>query len=321
MTASGSLNLRAEPSGKIIASIPQYATLTVLERGSAWCNVQYGTLTGYVMTAYLTFDNTSASAPATSEPETFTLNATVVTASGSLNLRQSASRSANVLTTIPRLATVTVLQKGSEWCQITYGGVTGYVLTEFLQFSATETATPTSAPTSSDATQVTAWVLTPSGSLNLRESASSDSGIVAEMPRLSKVTLLEKGQTWSKLLYGEIIGYAMTEYLTTTDPATAKTVEPTATPAPTQTKAPETVADDPTLRNADNDCYAIVVPKAEKNKQSIYAACSEKSNVIEEIEAQSKVQLLRIGDTWCEVALEDGKVGFCPTECLEWIVS
>ena len=61
-TASGSLNLRTEPSlsGDVVARIPQYATVNVQQRGDSWCYVVYNDTIGYVMTTYLTFSGDSA---------------------------------------------------------------------------------------------------------------------------------------------------------------------------------------------------------------------------------------------------------------------
>ncbi len=150
-TASGSLNLRTEPSlsGGVIARIPQYATINVQQRGDSWCYVVYNDTIGYVMTSYLTFDGDSVQPPSdgASEPDSGdnstntgsdgaggTMTAYVQTESGSLNLREQPGSAYRVLRTIPRGTAVTVLSYGDPWCQVIYGGVEGYVMTSFLRF-------------------------------------------------------------------------------------------------------------------------------------------------------------------------------------------
>lgn len=157
-TASGSLNLRTEPSlsGGVIARIPQYATINVQQRGDSWCYVVYNDTIGYVMTSYLTFDGDSVQPPSdgASEPDSGdnstntgndgaggTMTAYVQTESGSLNLREQPGSAYRVLRTIPRGTAVTVLSYGDPWCQVIYGGVEGYVMTSFLRFD-----TPPSLP-------------------------------------------------------------------------------------------------------------------------------------------------------------------------------
>ena len=274
-TASGSLNLRTEPSlsGGVVARIPQYATVNVQQRGDSWCYVVYNDTIGYVMTTYLTFSGDSAQTQpdggdASGESGSGsgdnsgntgnagdnsggTMTAYVQTASGSLNLREQPGSAYRVLRTIPRGSAVTVLSYGDPWCQVTYGGTEGYVMTSFLRFdtqptlpqepdmgedqdetdkpetggSSAETsqpATPTPAPPQEqpdESTAVTAWVNTASGSLNLRYSPDSSAQIIGTIPRLAAVKLLVEGNEWSYVGYNGQYGYVMTRYLTTTQPS------------------------------------------------------------------------------------------------------
>ena len=150
------------------------------------------------------------------------MTAYVQTASGSLNLREQPGSAYRVLRTIPRGSAVTVLSYGDPWCQVTYGGTEGYVMTSFLRFDTQPTlpqepdtdkdqgetdmpetggssgetsqpATPTPAPPQEqpdESTAVTAWVNTASGSLNLRYSPDSSAQIIGTIPRLAAVKLL-----------------------------------------------------------------------------------------------------------------------------------
>lgn len=274
-TVSGSLNLRAEPSlsGGVVARIPQYATVNVQQRGDSWCYVVYNDTIGYVMTSYLTFDGDSAQTPpeggdASDESgsgsgdnsenagnaggnSSGTMTAYVQTESGSLNLREQPGSAYRVLRTIPRGSAVTVLSYGDPWCQVTYGGTEGYVMTSFLRFDTQPTlpqepetdegqeetdapetdgangetsqpATPTPPPPQEqpdESTAVAAWVNTASGGLNLRYSPSSSAQIIGTIPRLAEVKLLVKGNEWSYVSYNGQYGYVMTSYLTTTQPS------------------------------------------------------------------------------------------------------
>lgn len=274
-TASGSLNLRTEPSlsGGVVARIPQYATVNVQQRGDSWCYVVYNDTIGYVMTTYLTFsgdstqtqpdggdtsgesgsgsgDNSGNTGNADGN-SSGTMTAYVQTASGSLNLREQPGSAYRVLRTIPRGSAVTVLSYGDPWCQVTYGGTEGYVMTSFLRFDTQPTlpqepdmgedqdetdkpetggssgetsqpATPTPAPPQKqpdESTAVTAWVNTASGGLNLRYSPSSSAQIIGTIPRLAEVKLLVEGNEWSYVGYNGQYGYVMTSYLTTTQPS------------------------------------------------------------------------------------------------------
>lgn len=272
-TASGSLNLRTEPSlsGGVVARIPQYATVNVQQRGDSWCYVVYNDTIGYVMTTYLTFSGDStqtqpdggdtsgesgsgsvdSSGNAGNAGGNGTMTAYVQTESGSLNLREQPGSAYRVLRTIPRRSAVTVLSYGDPWCQVTYGGTEGYVMTSFLRFDtpptlpqepetdegqeetdapetdgangeASQPTTPTPTPPQEqpdESAAVTAWVNTASGSLNLRYSPDSSAQVIGTIPRLAAVKLLVKGNEWSYVSYNGQYGYVMTSYLTTTQPS------------------------------------------------------------------------------------------------------
>lgn len=371
-TASGSLNLRTEPYGTIIMTIPQYASVTVSQRGSSWCYVQYAGVYGYVMTAYLSFSeiaDTATTAPTdtatvtptvtpdtsdtstvatpspsptpapTSTPEA-PLTAVVNTVSGSLNLRAAASTSAEILTTIPRLTTITVSNKGTLWSQVYYGSYTGYVQNAFLTFSVVTTVSPaesvsTVAPTTNTGT--TAWVYTSSGSLNLRAAASSSATIVTTLPRLTQVTVWAQNGSWSQISYGIYSGYCMSQYLVSTCPAelgTTATVTSTSTPetnagtsnetdvqADTETEntgETEVITEDPTLKAPDQTLYATITPKDGAETLSLQTTCVQSDGWLLEMIAGSQVQVLRKGNNWCEV-MYFGQPGFCLTEGLTMI--
>ncbi len=354
LTASGSLNLRAEPYGKVLLTIPQGTTVTVLSRGGTWCFVSYAGISGYAMTAYLSFTDSSATATPTPTPSASgtatdtggvtpspsptatatataagTLTATVLTPSGSLNLRASSSTGAQIVTTIPRLSTVTVLAKGDTWTSVVYSAYMGYVQSAYLSYAGDASAV-TATPASTDG--VAAWVVTTSGSLNLRASASTSATILTTIPRLAQVTLFSQDATWCGVRYGAYSGYAMTAYLTTTRPAelvgattqatqtdtatasTATTQTSTSTPTPTPT-ANTTTDEDPTLKAPDAPLYATITPKDSAATLPLWVACSQDQGRLLDMLAGAQLQVLRRGDTWCEVLYFEQK-GFCLTEGL-----
>lgn len=185
-TQSGSLNLRAEArsGSQILAQIPQYATVTVHSKGAEWCSVTYLATSGYAMTAFLSFpagggtgslttSEDESVGSATPQPEatptpsgqagTNALLATVTTASGSLNLRESAMPGSPVLTRIPRGTTIVVSEKLSAWSRTTYAGMTGYVMNGYLTFQS-QNPTLTPSPILSPSPTVSGIETTPSPS-------------------------------------------------------------------------------------------------------------------------------------------------------------
>ena len=217
-TSSGSLNLRESASlySRVIRTIPRGATVDVLSRDTSWSRVRYAGSEGYVLNQYLTFQTSP-----TPTPGTGTSMARVTTSSGSLNLREYASTSARVLVRIPQYAYVTVYSRGATWCYVSYGGYAGYVMTQYLTF-VSDTPTPT--PTPGTGTFL-ARVTTASGSLNLREYASTSARVLVRIPQFSYINVYSRGATWCYVSYGGYAGYVMTEFLTF--------VSDSPTPAPT----------------------------------------------------------------------------------------
>ncbi|MBR6809527.1 MAG: SH3 domain-containing protein, partial [Clostridia bacterium] len=157
-TEKGSLNLRAIPDGKVLRTVPQYAAVNVISRGTSWTKVSYQGITGYVMTKFLSFNTVQPAptqVPAATQPPQVTpipeqsgqqviCYAIVMTPRGSLNLRKYADSDAKVLLTIPQYTQIPVHQKGSAWSLVSYKGETGYVMNSFLSFS--NPTVPTAAP-------------------------------------------------------------------------------------------------------------------------------------------------------------------------------
>ncbi len=219
-TKSGSLNLRESPSAsaKVLRTIPQNETISILEKGASWCKTVYGGDTGYVMTQFLTFLGSSApivSPTPTPRPIQPTgASARVTTQSGSLNLRQSPNASAKVLRTIPQNDMVSVQERGAEWSKVAYDGTAGYVMTRYLTFSSTATPVPDSdiRLTPLDA-PISARIMPTSSTLNLRDGCSLSAQVLLEMPKYDMLLITALGDTWCAVLYEGRSGYCMTKYL------------------------------------------------------------------------------------------------------------
>lgn len=155
-TESGTLNVRSEPDGEaqVLAAIPRLAQVEVILKGEEWCEVIYLETQGYVLTKYLSFEEQETQAEeAQGVKWVYTQNG------NALNLRDAPD--GNVLTTIPNLQKVTLIQTGTEWSKVSYNGITGYVVSSYLadteptpaQTQAAATATPSLTEAPPQATQ------------------------------------------------------------------------------------------------------------------------------------------------------------------------
>ncbi len=222
-TAKGALNMRDKIGGAVIAKIPEKAYFIVTEYGATWCKAWYDGKTGYVMTKFVKLTGGDMPTPTpvpTLEPVID--YARVTTANGGLNLRETINGTR--IAVIPQGATVSVHSKGADWSRVSYSGKTGYVMTKFLTFgSVAPTETPTPAP---EVVTSYARVNTVSGGLNLRETPNGTR--IAVIPQNAVIGVITKGADWSRVKYGDKVGYVMTKFLADT----------TATPAPTTPPTP-----------------------------------------------------------------------------------
>ena len=233
-TATGSLNLRATASsgGKILTTIPEKGSFTLLEKGTKWCKVWYKGITGYVMTAYVRFDKPLPTVRPGVVTATPTLQpgspsgtvAYVNTVYGSLNMRSAATSGSKIVKRIPEKAAITVITPGADWSYVWYNGSSGYVMTKFIRMAnATATpigttatpkpatvATPTPQPLSGSRAQVSS---SNGGSVNMRAAESATSARVRLVPNGEIVDVLKYGKEWCQVSYKGSTGYMMTKFL------------------------------------------------------------------------------------------------------------
>lgn len=60
---------------------------------------------------------------------------------------------------------------------------------------------------------VVGYATVQNGSLNLRSSQSTSSTKLATIPNGTRISIVEQGSEWSKVVYGQYTGYVMTKYL------------------------------------------------------------------------------------------------------------
>ena len=276
-TRSGTLNLRRQPSlgSTVIMQIPKGQRVGILQRLDSWCKVSYAGINGYVMTSYLAMEGSDA-------PEA-TLTGIVTTPSGTLNLRETPSTTARVLTAIAPGTEVSILTQGNEWSKITHGGYTGYVMTRFLTIGGSTPETPVE---SAD----TVTVHTGNGSLNLRESPDANARVLTVIPDGTQLERLIAGSAWTKVRYGSHTGYVMTRFLKKGAAAGGST------------QLQETTA---------------TVSTSDGGGLNLRATASSAAQVLLVIPNGTGVTVLEKGDTWCRVKYQE-REGYVMTRYLSF---
>jgi len=306
-TASGSLNLRkrASSGADILARIPQYTVIDVLDIEGTWTKVTYKGETGYVMSAFLTYlaeGEGDTTPPPTDAPVTQTQYARVTTASGSLNLRKRASTSAGLISRIPQNEVIPVVEKLGTWTKVTYNGDTGYVMTTFLTFIENSDAIPpeedTTPPADGDINAtLMAQVTTEKGSLNLRKRPSSSASILTTIPQYAYIQVLERGDSWSKVTFDGYTGYVMSSFLTF--------VSGSVTPGtPVQ---PDDQVETPWARVT-----------TESGSLNLRSRGSSSAKILDTIPRHTIISVLEKGAVWSQVSY-DGQTGYVKNSFLTFL--
>ena len=247
---------------------------------------------------------TAAPLPITPPVHSSTVPAWVNTESGSLNLRSAPNGSAKVIRTIPQYAKIAVTEREVSWCKVVYSGSEGYVMTKYLSFAeiAEPPATPTTAPVfpASEGGQI-ARVTTEKGSLNLRKEPKSNAKVLCTVPQNDQVVVIDGGETWSRVVYEGIQGYAMTKFLTI-DTEPAHTSPPSSVPV-----EPMRALSMPVLARVNTPLSTL----------NLREGCSTDTRILLEIPRNEYATITAIGDTWCTVTYQEVS-GYCMMQYLEF---
>ena len=194
LVTGGGLNLReqASASSTRLIQIPNNTTIAVADYNDDWYSTSYGTYSGYVMKQYVTLLN------ATSD----TVHQGSVTGGG-LNLRRTATTTADALIQIPNATQIEVTDYDAEdsWYRTTYGGYAGYVMKQYVTL-----ATP---PTSS-------WRYgrVTSSALNVRKAPSTSAALWNNVWPLNRVALIKPSETgWYETLYRGEAAYISASFI------------------------------------------------------------------------------------------------------------
>lgn len=317
-STASTLNLRQGPGTEhaVLAEIPRGTVIVVTSRGDEWCAVRWGTLTGYVMTKYLSFDVPTAT-PTPSPTPTATPTATPTptpTATPTPIPVQGPEEVDDTLSTGAYTAWVTVdnvpiylqpsadgevaayarhgtevLVQGQQngWCRIMLGQQAGYVASDALSCE------------QPDAAKGQKYVATQSDSLALRQKAESGAAIVIWLPRGALVTVLGQTGDWAHVRYNGQEGYCAAQYLSDRAPGPAV--------------VDDTLILDVTLTDAPG--WRGVIRENDAQKEVLRKWCTLEAPEIAEVPVGMTVEVLQKGTIWCHVRYE-GKDGYCLTEHL-----
>ena len=207
--ATESVRVRSEPStdGSVITVVHSGDSIEVLDHNPAgWSMVQIGNSTGFIRSDFLRFPIGDTAA--------------VFQTTEGVNLRASASTSAEVLVTVPAGANVDVFEHDpAGWSRVSVGGTSGFIRSDFLTRggsgnSAAASTTASTASTSNSSNSITTLYTT--GTVRLRAGPSTDNDIVRNLSVNTGVEVIEnQANGWSKVRHRNSSGYIRSDLLAT----------------------------------------------------------------------------------------------------------
>lgn len=197
---------------------------------------------------------------------------------GALNLRETASLTAKVLGQFPTGTLVEIIENGDEWHKVEVGGKSGYMMAKYL---------------STEAADITATVRTNTGiGLNFREEPSMEGAIIASYKPGMKVTVLQKSGEWCRVAVDGKEGFMATQYLSFSSGSSSSSSSATGKVA---------------LVNNPKDTQVL----------NLRQSASLDAKVLDYYRNGVKVTILKAGDTWHKVQVEDGKIGYMMSKFLK----
>ena len=216
--ATSDINLRttASWSGDIVQVIKKGEPVFVVSESNGWAKVEHNGKSGYVPSDYL---------------QATTNNKTVTT---SVNLRETASWSGNILHVIKAGETVTVVSTSGEWTKVTHNGKTGYIPTTYIGGNSNSSNdSGSSSSINIEAMTATGKVvnLASGSTLNVRSGPGTSYGSIGTLSAGAtvKITGKDKNTNWYRINYNGKEGYVSNSYIeiTTENTSTSTTYKKT----------------------------------------------------------------------------------------------
>ena len=191
---------------------------------------------------------------------------------GALNLRETASLTAKVLGQYPTGTLVEIIESGDEWHKVTVNGKTGYMMAKYLNTDVTTAAQTATVRT------------TPGSGLNLREEPRRSGRVITSFRPGTQVTVYQKGADWCRVKVDGQEGFMATTYRSFSGHAGSTT--------PSAGKV------------------AVVSNPRDTQVLNLRQEASLDAKVLASYRNGTKVTILKAGNTWHKVQVEDGRVGY-----------
>jgi SpoIID/LytB domain protein len=337
------LNLRRSPDegSTILAKIPNGSSINVESADAkGWIRASYGGEIGYVVSKYVQIAApdaillpSPAAAQAAQIDNAVSARVSASGGSGSLNLRESPSLEARIITRIPANAEVKLRAADAasvaEWVIVAYDGMSGYVMKQYLSIggSAPIANAPVSAVDTSSAPPAVSQMLgagrvaveKADGHLNLREAPDSSARILTQIPQGASVDVYATNGAWSEIRYQGAYGYAAAQYIlmngASTAQAAANALQATtaATAATTTTSSAAATASAASAASSGAGGTGWIATASGAGNVNLRAKASSSATIRDRVPHGSAVEILDTSGEWAHIKY-NGRTGYVLAE-------
>ncbi|MCI1882611.1 MAG: SH3 domain-containing protein [Sporolactobacillus sp.] len=204
-TTTDNLNVRngASTAHKILTTLKKGSKVDVVGTSGSWLKIKYNGGTAYVSGEYVKKSGSSSTGSSSSSLKVQYTGTTT----DNLNVRNGASTTHKILTTLKKGSKVEVVGTSGSWLKIKYNGGTAYVSDEYVKKSGSAS---TGSSSSSLKVQYTG---TTTDNLNVRNGASTAHKILTTLKKGSKVDVVGTSGSWLKIKYNGGTAYVSDEYV------------------------------------------------------------------------------------------------------------
>lgn len=282
-----------EFSSKVLDSYRRDWAMTVDKRYDDWAYVTFTNgKDGYVQSKYLK-STKSYSAWINSD---------------GVALRRGPDYTFSTTGTLNKGAKVTVLSHGSKYDYVTSGVGRGYVRSSALSKKKVKSSgkASTSSTIAGEGETYDAYVVNPNNrTVNLRKGPGKEYGVLNEFRPGTGVSVLEAGETWSKVSIYGLTGYMMSEFLSKEKPASASE------------EKPKPAGGAETAEPVQGPPYACVVTSPNGKSVNVHRGPGlGYANAMDRLAVGTEVTLLEwTNRTWSKIEV-NGKTGYIMTKYL-----
>ena len=210
VTSTNGLNvrLRSGPSTQY-AAIASYAPGTkckILEKGKTFCKIKIGTLTGYMMTKFLSGSSSGGGGGGGGGKIQYNVYVTSSNGAG-VNFRSSPMKGNNVIGFYEVGTKAGMIERGTTWSKISIDGKEGYMMTQFLTKTKPD---PSPGPSSGS------YVYSYNGkNVNLRSGPGLNYSAIDSFPPGTEVSVIKQEGDWRYVKIRGKYGYMMSQFIRT----------------------------------------------------------------------------------------------------------